>query len=204
MPKGGRRSLDRPADQEITEALIALRERTPDALSRLMPMVYDQLLGMAHRRLAAERPGHTLSTTALVHEAYLKLVDQTRTQWRDRAQFFSVAGRVMRRILVDHARRHRAARRGGQPDGRRGVRVSLDETDLPAHERADYLIALDDALVRLGELDPRMAHVVECRFFAGLTEAETAEALSVSQRTVAREWSLAKGWLYRELVDGYD
>jgi RNA polymerase sigma factor (TIGR02999 family) len=186
-------------DPEITEALVALRHRGPEARDRLMPLVYDQLRRVAHRQLAAEPTGHTLSTTALVHEAYLKLVDQTRVEWRDRAHFFAIAARAMRRILIDYARRHRALRRGGLPDGTRAAPVSLDAVDVPVHEGAEVLLALDEALERLGRVDRRVAQVVECRFFGGLTEAETASALAVSQRTVAREWAVAKGWLYREL-----
>lgn len=188
-----------PVSEEITQALVALRERSPGALDRLMPLVYEQLRRVAHRHLRAEPAGHTLSTTALVHEAYFKLVDQTRAQWQDRAHFFAVASGAMRRILIDYARRHRAVRRGGLPDGKPSTPVSLDETDLPIAERAEALLALDEALGRLAQLDARMAQVVECRFFAGLSEQETAEALSVSQRTVAREWAMAKGWLYQEL-----
>lgn len=189
------------ADREITEALIALRDRAPDALDRLMPLVYHQLRQVAHRQLGAEASGHTLSTTALVHEAYLKLIDQTRVQWQDRAHFFAIASRAMRRILIDYARRHRAVRRGGVADGTPLPPVSLDEVELPVAERAEALLALDEALDRLAHVDARLAQVVECRFFAGLTEAETAAALDVSQRTVAREWVVAKGWLYQELRD---
>lgn len=200
MPAGADGGVaHRRADPEITEALVALRRGAPDAMDRLIPLVYEQLRRVAHRQLGAERTGHTLSTTALVHETYLKLVDQTRAEWQDRAQFFAVASGAMRRILIDYARRHRALRRGGQPDGSPPRPVSLDEVELPVAERAEALLALDDALERLGEVDPRLAQVVECRFFAGLTEAETAAALAVSKRTVAREWALARGWLYREL-----
>jgi RNA polymerase sigma factor (TIGR02999 family) len=167
-----------------------------------MPLVYEELRRVAHHQLRAEPLGHTLSTTALVHEAYLKLVDQSRTEWQDRAQFFAIASRAMRRILIDYARRHRALRRGGGPDGARPKPVSLDEAEIPVAERADALIALDDALERLARVDGRLARVVECRFFAGLTEPETAEALGVSRRTVAREWAVARGWLYQELSDG--
>ena len=184
---------------EITEALIALRDQAPGALDRLMPLVYDQLRRVAHRQLDAEPTGHTLSATALVHEAYLRLVDQTRVQWQDRAHFFAIASRAMRRILIDYARRHRALRRGGVPDGPPPSRISLDEVELAVDERADALLALDEALERLGQVDARLAQVVECRFFAGLTEPETASALGVSRRTVAREWAVAKGWLYQEL-----
>jgi len=193
-----------PADREITEALIALRHRAPGALDRLMPLVYEELRRVAHRQLGAEPTGHTLSTTALVHEAYLKLVDQSRTEWQDRAQFFAIASRAMRRILIDYARRHRALRRGGGPNGARPVPVALDEAEIPVEQRADALIALDEALERLGQLDARMARVVECRFFGGLTEPETATALGISRRTVAREWAVARGWLYQELRDGGD
>ena len=185
----------------ITEALGELREGVPGALDRLVPLVYADLTRMAHRQLGLEPAGHTLSTTALVHEAYLRLVDQTRAQWADRAQFFAVAAHVMRRVLVDHARRHRAGRRGGEH--RRAV--SLDVLDsagagsLATGERAHVLLGVDEALERLAALDPRQARVVECRFFGGLTEPETAEALGVTERTVARDWVKARGWLYQEL-----
>lgn len=195
-------STGAPEDREITEALVALREHAPGAMERLMPLVYEQLCAVAHRQLSVEATGHTLSTTALVHEAYVKLVDQTRVQWQDRAHFFAISSRAMRRILIDYARRHRAVRRGGSPNGAGPVPVSLDAADVPIAERAEVLIALDEALERLAKFDPRLARVVECRFFAGLTEEETATALSVSRRTVAREWAIAKGWLHRELGDG--
>jgi RNA polymerase sigma factor (TIGR02999 family) len=185
--------------EAITEALCALRNGAPDAMDRLAPLVYEQLRRIAHRQLRAEPVGHTLSTTALVHEAYLKLVDQTRAEWQDRGHFFAVASGAMRRILVDYARRYRAARRGGGDDGAPVRPISLDNTDIPAAERADALVALDEALERLGRLDERQARVVECRFFGGLSEAETAAALGISQRTVAREWVTAKGWLFQEL-----
>ena len=168
-------------------------------MDRLVPLVYEQLRRVAHRQLEAERSGHTLSTTALVHEAYLKLVDQSRVQWQDRAHFFADASRAMRRILIDYARRHRAIRRGGQSDGTPPMPVSLDHVELPAAGRAEALLALDEALGRLGRVDERLAQVVECRFVGGLTETETATALGVSKRTVAREWAVAKGWLHQEL-----
>lgn len=191
-------SSPEPERQAITDALAAARTGGPAALDRLFPLVYQELCRMAHRQLGREVSGHTLSTTALVHEAYLKLIGQTDAPWQDRAYFFAVAATAMRRILVDHARRHRAARRGGA-DRRR---VELDEVEIAVTERAAEIVALDDALQRLTDLDPRQAKVVECRYFAGLTEAETAEALGVSVRTVAREWLTAKGWLYRELQYG--
>ena len=182
---------------EITDALIALRSGAPDAVDRLLSRVYDALHAVAHRQLATERPGHTLTTTDLVHEAYLKLVDQSRAQWTDRAQFFAVAARVMRRILVDYARRHRALRRGGVRQ-----RVSLENIEhgpLSTTQRADELLELNEALERLESINERLSRVVECRFFAGLTEAETAEVLGVTPRTVTRDWARAKGWLYQEL-----
>ena len=190
----------RPEEREaITEALAALRNGAPNGFDRLTPLVYDQLKRIARRQLRSERTGHTLSTTALVHEAYFKLVDHTRAPWQDRAHFFGAAARAMRRILVDHARRYRAVRRGGGADGRPAQAIPLDAVDIAIAERADELVALDEALERLEALDDRQARVVECRFFAGLTEAETAEALGISQRTVARESVTAKGWLYQEM-----
>lgn len=190
--------MDQKSAGEITEALGELRNGTPGAMDRLMPLVYEQFRRMARRQLGAEPAGHTLTATALVHEAWLKLVDQTRVEWQDRAHFFAIASLAMRRVLVDFARRHRAARRGGI-NGAAPTPISLDSVELSVTERADTLIALDEALERLAAVDTRLARVVECRFFAGLTEVETAEALAVSRRTVARDWALAKGWLYQEL-----
>jgi len=183
--------------EEITAALAELRVGAPGGTDELLPLVYGELRRIAHRQLAGEPDGHTLSTTALVHEAYLRLADQ-HTAWGDRAHFFALAARAMRRILVDYARRHRAFRRGagGQP-------VALDAAEdaglLAGQERAEELLALDEALARLAQLDPRLARVVECRFFGGLSEVETAEALGLSQRTVSRSWTLARGWLFAEL-----
>ena len=192
----------------ITDALRELRRDVPGALDRLIPLVYADLSRIAHRQLGLEPSGHTLSTTALVHEAYLRLVDQTRARWVDRVQFFAVAAHVMRRVLVDHARRHRAVRRGGGGSaGGAPRRVSLESLDaadagqLVAAERADLLLALDGALERLGRLDARQARVVECRFFGGLTDAETAKALGVTTRTVERDWVKARGWLHQALYD---
>jgi len=160
----------------ITDALGELRDGVPGAFDRLIPLVYGDLAGIAHRQLALEASSHTLSTSELVHEAYLRLVDQTRIQWNDRVHFFAVAAHVMRRVLVDHARRHRAA-------------------------RADVLLAVDEALEQLAVLDARQARVVEYRFFGGMTEPETAAALGITERTVARDWVKARGWLYRKLSD---
>jgi RNA polymerase sigma factor (TIGR02999 family) len=194
-------SASNPHQEPITEALLALREGAPGAMDRLMPLVYEQLRRIAHRQLGSEATGHTLSTSGLVHEAYLKLVDKTRAQWQDRAHFFAIAASAMRRVLVDYARRDNAARRGGGPNGRKRTRISLNQIEIPVAERAAALIDLDEALKRLALVDPRLAQIVECRFFAGLTESETATALSISQRTVARDWVVAKGWLLQELRD---
>jgi RNA polymerase sigma factor (TIGR02999 family) len=184
-----------PADTSgaITERLLELRAGDQGAMERLLPLVYDQLRGIAHNALRGERTGHTLATTDLVHEAYLRLVDQTRVQWADRKHFFAVASQAMRRILVDYARRHASAKRGG------GKLITLDENQMTVEDRADTLMALDEALDRLERIEPRLARVVECRFFAGLTEEETAEALGVTDRTVRRDWVEAKRWLYEEL-----
>ena len=190
------------ADEEIAAALDRLRRGAPDGMERLIPLVYAELRRMAHRQLAAEPAGHTLSTTALVHEAYLRLADQTRTEWVSRAQFFGLAARSMRRVLVDYARRHRAARRGGaqaRPVSLEDAGAHGDADALTVAARSDELIALDEALERLAAVDARLARVVECRFFGGLTEAETAEALGVSTRTVAGDWVMARGWLHRAL-----
>ncbi|MEO7736327.1 MAG: ECF-type sigma factor [Kofleriaceae bacterium] len=188
-------------EREIAEALAALGRGAPQAMQRLIPRVYGELRRIAHRQLAAERGDHTLSTTAVVHEAYLRLIDQHDEAWNDRAHFFALAAGVMRRVLTDYARRHKAARRGGPS----ASRVALDDADaagvLVAGERASELLALDEALIRLGRVDARMAQIVECRVYGGLSAAETATALGTSLRTVEREWALAKGWLYQELRD---
>jgi len=180
---------------DVTALLLAVREKRPEALDRLMPLVYDELKRIAHNRLRVERDDHSLDTTALVHETYLKLIDQTRVEWKDRTHFFAVASTLMRRILVDYARRHGRAKRGG--DRRR---VPLDATRLAVEDEADRLIALDEALERLATLDARLSQVVEYRFFGGLTEKETAEALQVTVRTVERYWVKAKALLYLDLA----
>ena len=199
MGAAGRRLGGGSTRSEVTDALAARSRGAPDALDRLIPLVYGELRRVAHRQLRSERPGHTLSTTALVHEAFLKLAEQTRARWVDRAQFFALAARAMRRILVDYARRHRALRRGGADQ-----HVSLEEDRLgtvAAVERAEELIALDEALTRLTALDERLGRVVELRYFTGLKEEEVARVLGVTPRTVARDWVKARGWLYRELRD---
>jgi RNA polymerase sigma factor (TIGR02999 family) len=194
---GGETSHPPPMDtpQSVTELLALAAAGDRPALDRAFPLVYDELRRLARRQLRREAEGHTLGSVALVHEAYLRLVDQTRGQWRDRAHFLAIAATAMRRILVDHARRHRALRRGG---GAR--RVPLESLDaLAAEERAGLLVELDEALSRLAALDERQARVVECRFFGGLTEEETAEALGIGLRTAKRDWAKARSWLYGEL-----
>jgi RNA polymerase sigma factor (TIGR02999 family) len=186
------RGVDR---EQITDLLLQVRGGSPEAMDRLFHAVYGQLRRIASRQLRNERPGHTLGTTGLVHETYLKLADQTQVQWQDRAHFYRVAACAMRRILVDYARRCRAERRGGELR-----RVSLGE-EATAQERGDTLLALDEALERLASVNQRLSHVVECRYFGGLTEEETAEALGVTSRTVQRDWAKARGWLYLELGD---
>ena len=187
----------RPNSQEsVTELLARARDGSGDAMDRLMPLVYDELRAIAHRQLRGERTQHTLSTTALVHEAYLKLVDQRRVNWQDRTHFFAVAARVMRRVLVDYARRRGAKKREGVR-----MEIPIEDAMIAIEDQADMLLELDEALTRLSERDERLARVVELRFFAGLTEDETAEVLGVSPRTVRYDWIKAKGWLYRELND---
>jgi RNA polymerase sigma factor (TIGR02999 family) len=179
---------------EISNLLIAWNEGDRAALDRLFPIVYRELRRIAHRQLRGERAGHTLSTTALVHEAYFKLVQLDRIQWQNRAQFFAIAARAMRRILVDYAlARRRKKRGGGQPA------LSLDDVIVMVNTQADELLAVDQALQRLEAIDARHARVVECRVFAGLSVEETAEALDISPATVKRDWALARAWLNREL-----
>jgi len=203
------RDADAPArddaEKEIAAALALLRRGAPDGMERLIPLVYAELRRIAHRQLAAESSGHTLSTTALVHEAYLRLAEQAQTGWASRPQFFALAARTMRRVLVDYARRRGAARRGGvraRPVSLDAAEVGSDADALSVAARGDELLALDEALERLAAVDARLAQVVECRFFGGLTEAETAEALGVSTRTVSSDWTMARGWLYRALSAG--
>ncbi len=182
------------AADDVTGLLQEWSDGSDDAFERLIPLVYDDLSRIARRQLRGERPDHTLSTRALVHESYLNLVGKPGSEWRGRAQFFAVASRAMRRVLIDHARGRRAARRGGGvapvtwTDG-----VGSEERDL------DQLLALDEALSALSERHPRMGRIVECRFFAGMTVEATAEVLDTSTRTVERDWSRAKAYLFREL-----
>lgn len=179
---------------DITEILLAWEAGDSEALERLVPRVYDRLHRHAIRSLRSERRGHTLQPTALVNEAYLRLVDQNRIQWRGRAQFFAVAGQLMRRILVDHARRRRAAKRGEDP-----LLLPLDEALVPGGVSDVDLVALDDALTALEGFAPRQAQVIELRFFGGLSILEAAEVLKVSDGTVKLDWKMAKAWLFNEL-----
>ena len=184
---------------EITGLLAAARQGDGDAASRLMALVYDELRVMARRQLRGRRPGQTLTTTALVHEVYLKLVDQDGVPWQDRSHFFSVAALAMRHILVDSARRRVAKKRGGED-----VRIPLDELRLSGGEpdaeaRAVEVLAIDRALTSLAALNERLSQLVELRFFAGLTEEETAEAMGTSERTVRRDWRKARSFLFQAL-----
>ena len=187
----------RSGSQQITQLLLAWGNGDERALEDLMPLVYDELRKVAARHLRRMRPGQTLQTTDLVNEAYLRLIDASQVRWQNRAHFFAVSAQLMRRILVDFARRRQYLKRGGGAQ-----QVSLDEGLAIAPERGADLMALDDALGRLAELNARQAQVVELRYFGGLTEEETAEALKVSLRTVQRDWNLARLWLYRELQSG--
>ena len=184
-----------PSSQNVTQLLLDWRNGDSGALDRLMPLVYEELRRMANFYMRNERQGHTLQTSALVNEAYLRLVDHENIEWQNRAHFFGVAAQAMRRILVDHARTRNYQKRGGE-----ALHVSLDEAATLAEEQAAELIALDEALQELARMDPRKCRVVELRYFGGLSVEETAEALGVSVTTVARDWNMAKGWLLREMT----
>jgi RNA polymerase sigma factor (TIGR02999 family) len=179
----------------ITQLLLAHADGEIDAADRLFPLIYEELHRLARRQLGAVgRPGPTLNTTALVHEAYLKLVDRSHVSPGERAHFFALVARAMRQIIIDHARRHRAGKRGGELR-----RIPFDESQIALEDDADSLLALDQAMQRLAALDSRLVQVVECRFFAGLTEEETADTLGVGLRTVQRDWLRARGWLKADL-----
>lgn len=182
------------ATTERTNLLIEFRSGRQGALDQLIPLVYNELRAIAHRQLVTRAKGSTLSTTALVHETYLKLVDQSRADWRDRAHFLAVASIAMRHVLVDRAKAHAALKRGGE---RR--RITLDDAHIAVDDQPEALLQLDEAMNRLAQLQPRLARVVECRFFGGLTEEEVAEALGVTVRTVQRDWAKARMLLQREL-----
>jgi RNA polymerase sigma-70 factor (ECF subfamily) len=194
-PSGGHRDAGwAPASEDVSLLLRAWSDGDQGALEKLTPVVYDELHRLAQRYMGRERAGHSLQTTALVNEAYMRLVDYKRMQWQDRAHFFAISAQVMRRILVEHARRHNLKRGGGVPH------VALDEAATVGGERSGDLTALDDAMNALAQIDPRKVQVVEMRFFGGLSVEETAEVLKVSPITVMRDWSTAKAWLYRELT----
>lgn len=179
---------------EVTQLLIDWGNGDQRALAELIPLVQAELRRLARHYMARENPGHSLQTSALINEAYIRLVDQQNVPWQNRAHFFGVAAQVMRHILIDHARRHRYAKRGGG-----AAKVPLDEAMIANEKRADELVALDDALKTLATLDPRKSQIIELRFFGGLTIQETADVMEISPITVTREWRSAKAWLRREM-----
>ena len=185
-----------PSSGEVSKLLRAWTDGDRGALDKLTPIVYDELHRLARRYMKRERAGHSLQTTALVNEAYMRLVEYKRMQWQNRAHFFAVSAQLMRRILVEHARRHNLKRGGGVQH------VSLEAAAMVGGNRAADLVALDDAMNALARLDPRKVQVVEMRFFGGLSVEETAEVLKVSTVTVKRDWRAARAWLYRELTGG--
>ena len=183
-----------PAPKEVTQLLIAWSNGEEDALEKLVPLVYDELRSIARRYMRREPAGHTLQTTALVNEAYLRLIEQKEMKWQNRAHFFAISAQLMRRILVSMARARHADKRGGE-----ARQVSLDEALVISEERAAELVALDEAMNELAALDPRRSRVVELRYFGGLSVEETAEVLKISPETVMRDWKRAKAWLYTQL-----
>jgi RNA polymerase sigma-70 factor (ECF subfamily) len=188
-----------PAAGDVTQLLADLQNGQPHAAPQLIPLVYDELHRLARQQMRHERPDHTLQATALVHEAYLRLISLPERTWLNRTHFIRIAAQVMRRMLIDHARARRTAKREG---GRR--RVPLEEPLLLTEDQSDELLALNDALERLGQIDARQSRVVEMRFFGGLTVEETADALSISPKTVKRDWTVARAWLYREMQKSRD
>jgi RNA polymerase sigma factor (TIGR02999 family) len=189
--------MNQAPSQEITQLLLAWRSGDKAALDALMPLVYDELRRLARRYMRRQNPSHTLETTALVNEAYLRLVDSSRVRWQDRTHFFAVSAQLMRRVLVDFARAKNSRKRGGEQ-----IRITLDERIEALQSQTEKelnLVALDDALENLARLNPRQSQIVELRYFGGLSEEEIAETLEISTRTVRRDWSLARAWLYREL-----
>jgi RNA polymerase sigma-70 factor, ECF subfamily len=192
--EGFRMPIPSPPPQEITQLLVDWSNGNQAALDQLTPLVYTELRQLAHRYMRRERLGHTMQTTALIHEAYLRLVDQTKVRWENQAHFFGIAARLMRQILIEHARSHTRAKRGGGAGT-----ISLDEAAFVAQARAAELLALNDALERLAAVDPRKSRVVELRFFGGLSVEEAARVLNIAPNTVLRDWRLAKAWLHREI-----
>jgi RNA polymerase sigma factor (TIGR02999 family) len=189
----------KPSPSEVSRLLLNWSQGDRAALDKLVPLVHDELRRLARHFMRREREGHTLQTTALVNEAYVRLIDQRSVRWQNRAHFFAIAAQLMRRILVDHARSRRYAKRGG--DARQ---VSFDEAAIVSPERGAELVAVDDALTDLAARDPRKSQIVELRFFGGLNIEETAEVLGISPTTVQREWRSAKAWLYQAIREGTD
>ena len=189
-------TLTRSTVDNLTELLVEWREGDKAALDRLIPLVYDELRRIAHRYVQRERDGHTLQTSALVNEAYLRLAGQHKVSWQNRAHFFAVTAQVMRHILIDHARRRRYAKHGGE-----ARQIPIKDASGMSMERAAELIALEEALDELAKLDRRKSSVVELRYFGGLSLEETAEVLGISLMTVRRDWRAAKAWLYRRMKD---
>ena len=190
--------MTKPAStqQAVTQLLGEWSNGDEAALGKLFPLVHPELHRLAHHYMSRERVGHTLQTTAVLNEAYLRLIDDTKPVWQGRTHFIAAAAQLMRHIMVDHARKNQSLKRGGG-----ALKVTLDEGALVTETRSQELLALDEALERLAAQDPRKAHIVELRYFGGLSVAETAEFLKLSQRTVEREWTAAKAWLYRELSE---
>ena len=186
-----------PETRDVTRMLVDWSQGDHAAMERLMPLVYDELRRLASSYLRRERSGHTLQATALVHEAYFRLIDQRSVTWQNRAHFFGVAAQLMRRILVDHARGRDAAKRGSG-----GPKISLDEAVAAPQETEIDLVVLNDALTTLSQVDPQQSRIVELRYFGGLTIDETAEVIGVSPATIKREWNMAKAWLFREVSRG--
>jgi len=184
----------RDTTQAVTRLLLQWTDGDANALDQLLPLVYDELRRLAQSYLRKENVGHTLQSTALVHEAYLRLIDQRNVSWQNRSHFFGIAAQMMRRVLVDHARAHNAAKRGSG-----GIKVTLEEGLVAAEQRDVNVIALDGALNKLAEIDPQQSRIVELRFFAGLSIEDTAEVLKISPATVKRDWAMAKAWLYGEI-----
>lgn len=189
--------MTQPASDQITQMLIELTDGNAEVVNQILPHIYDELRRLAGSYLRRERADHTLQPTALVHEAYMKLVDQKRVRWQNRAHFFGIAAQVMRRILMDHARKHKAEKRGGEAD-----KLPLEEEILViSQDSSSQLLALDEALETLAMLDPNKARIVELRYFGGLSIEETAEVMGVSVPTINRQWRTAKAWLYGQLTD---
>jgi len=186
--------MSKEGSPQITKLLLQWREGKADALDELVPLVHDELRRIARNFMRRQNPGHTLQTTALVNEAFIRLVDSNRVNWQDRNHFFAISAQLMRRVLVDVARRKNSLKRGGER-----VQVTLDDKLNVSDEKETDIIALDEAMSLLAELNPRQSQIVELRYFGGLTEEQIADTLEISSRTVRRDWNLARAWLFREL-----